>query len=420
MAIVDRVKNILLAPNSEWKVIAEEPSSTGGLLTGYVAPLAAIGAVAGFIGGSLVGRSSLFTGTYRLPVAAGVTLAAFTFVAAIVGVLILSLVINALAPTFGAEKNSARSLKLAVYSYTPAWIAGVLQILPALGVLALLAALYGVYLMYLGLPTLMKAPPDRAVGYTAVSVICALVISIVVSLTGALVVGTGALASGALGGGPLGGSTASSAADVTYDKDSSLGRLQDLGKRMEESGRKMDAAEKRGDSSAQVSAAMEGLGALLGGGRRVDPLSTDQLKAFVPETLAGLPRTHFENERTGIAGLMIARSEATYSDGSGKRIDLEISDSGGASGLVGLASWAQVQSSREDDNGSERTFEQNGRMVHEIASKRGQDELSLIVGERFVVTAKSADVRIDGLRSAVSAMALDKLEGMKDVGVQKD
>ena len=69
-------------------------------------PLAAIGAVAGLIGGSLVGRTLPFIGTYRMPLVAGVGLAVFTFVMAIVGVFLLSIIINALAPTFGGEKNS--------------------------------------------------------------------------------------------------------------------------------------------------------------------------------------------------------------------------------------------------------------------------------------------------------------------------
>ena len=55
MNIVDRVKNICLSPNTEWPVIESEPADTGTLVTGYVIPLSAIGAVAGFIGGSIVG-----------------------------------------------------------------------------------------------------------------------------------------------------------------------------------------------------------------------------------------------------------------------------------------------------------------------------------------------------------------------------
>jgi hypothetical protein len=171
MDLKTRATNILLTPNTEWPVIAEEPSSTGSLLTGYVMPLAAIGAIAGFIGGSLVGTTIPFVGTYRAPIVAGLTAAIFAFVMAIVGVLILAFIIDALAPTFGAQQSRSQALKVAVYSYTPAWIAGVLNILPALGVLGILAGLYGIYLLYLGLPPLMKAPQDKAAGYTAVVVV---------------------------------------------------------------------------------------------------------------------------------------------------------------------------------------------------------------------------------------------------------
>ena len=89
---------------------------------------------------------------------------------AIVSVFVLSLIINALAPTSAAEEQR-QAFKVAVYSYTPAWIAGVLQILPLLGILAILAGLYGLYLLYLGLPQLMKCPQDKAIGYTVVVVV---------------------------------------------------------------------------------------------------------------------------------------------------------------------------------------------------------------------------------------------------------
>ena len=106
MAIVDRVKNICLSPTTEWPVIAAESGSVGSLISGYVAPLAAIGAIAGLIGGSIIGRTIPFIGSYRVPLVAGVSLAVFTFVMAIVGVVILGVIINALAPSFGGEKNS--------------------------------------------------------------------------------------------------------------------------------------------------------------------------------------------------------------------------------------------------------------------------------------------------------------------------
>ena len=420
MNTIDRIKNICLTPTTEWPVIAGEPSSTSSLIGEYVAPLAAVSAVAGFVGNSVVGRSGIFTGTYRLPFTTGLGLAVWTFVGAIVGVFIIAFIINALAPTFGGEKNSERAMKVAVYSYTPAWVAGVLQILPALGVLAILGGLYGLYLLYLGLPVLMKAPAEKAVGYTVVTVICAIILSVVVTATGALV-GFGAMGgAGLLGGSGASSSSASGDGDVQFDKDSPLGKLQELGKSMEESGRKMDAAQKSGDSSAATGAAMEALGTLFGGGKRVDPLEMDQIKSFLPEKLAGLTKQGTgEAEKSGIAGMMISRAEADYSDGGSKTVTLEISDPGGATGLVGLASWASLQTSKEGADGTERTSKVDGRMVHEKSSKNGADEYSVIVGDRFVVTAKSRGMDVAQLRGVVSALDLGRLESMKDAGVQK-
>jgi hypothetical protein len=387
------------------------------LIAGYVVPLAAVGAVAGLVGGSLVGRTLPFVGTYRVPLTVGILAAVFAFVMAIVGIVILSLVINALAPSFGGEKNSAQALKVAVYSYTPAWVAGVLNILPTLGVLVLLAALYGLYLLYLGLPRLMKCPQDKAVGYTAVVVVCAIVITVVVGAVGGVIVGTGMGGSGVFGAGargPIAGD------EVRYDPNSSLGKLQALGEKLDETNKKMDAAQRSGDQGAQMAAAMEGLGTLLGGGKRADPIGIEQLKPFVPETFVGMPKTSSNAERTGLAGLMVSKAEATYDDGADRSVTLEISDTGGVSGLVGLASWVGAQGEKDDDDRYERTAKVDGRLVHEERSKRGGvNEFSLVLGDRFIVSAKGQGVDLDGLKTAVGGLALAKLESMRDVGVQK-
>ncbi|HWF86942.1 MAG TPA: Yip1 family protein [Vicinamibacterales bacterium] len=414
MDAVTRAKNICLAPKTEWPVIAEEQTPTGALITGYVAPLAAIGAVAGLIGGSIVGVTLPFAGTYRVPIVSGLVTAIFTFVMAIVGVFILSFVISALAPTFDGQKNSAQALKVAVYSYTPAWIAGVLHILPLLGLLSVLAAFYGLYLLYLGLPRLMKCPEDKAVVYTAVVVVCAIVLSICIGAVGAAIAGAGMITTGALAGGSR------SRANVQFDKDSALGKLQAFGDKLDESNKKVEAAQKAGDQKAAVAASMEGLATLLGGGKRVDPIGIDQLKPFVPDTFAGLAKKSSNAEKNGIAGLMVSKAEAVYSDGADKRVTLEISDSGGASGLVSLAGWASVQNEKDDENESERTLKVDGRLVHEKLSKNGgTNEFSVVLGDRFVVSASGRGVGLSDLKQAVSGLDLGKLESLKDAGVQK-
>ena len=414
MSIVDRARNICLTPSTEWPVIAAEPTSPGTLISGYVVPLAAIGAVAGFIGGTLIGHTVPYLGTYRVPFFSGIVAALFIFCMAIVGVFVLSLVINALAPTFGGEQNSTQALKVAVYSYTPAWIAGVLQIVPLLGVFGIFAGLYGLYLLYLGLPRLMKCPEDKAVGYTAVVVVCAIVLSIVFTAIGGTIAGAGMIGAGALSG------AARSRSEVQFDKDSAMGKLQDLGKKLEESNKQMEAAQKSGDQKAQTAAAYEGLGTLLGGGKRVDPVAIDQLKTFVPESFAGLPKTASSAEKTGIAGLMVSKADARYGDGAGRTVHLEITDTGGVSGLMGLASWAGVEGEKDDDNGTEKTEKVGGRLVHERTSKRGgANEFAIVLGERFVVSAKGNGVSVSELKGAASGLDLAKLEVMKGAGVQK-
>jgi hypothetical protein len=415
MDIVDRVKKICLTPAAEWSVIEAENSSTGSLISGYVIPLAALSAAAGFIGGSLVGRTLPFIGTYRVPFATGIAMAIFIVVMAIVGVFLLSIIINALAPTFGAQQNTAQALKVAVYSYTPAWVAGVFQILPALGtLLGLIGGLYALYVLYLGLPRLMKCPQDKALGYTAVVVVCAIVITFAVSIVGGMFIGAGAMGAGMMGGGDAG----SPSADVQFDPNSPMGKLQQLGESLEQSANKMEAAEKSGDAAGQVAAAMEGLGAIFGGGKRVEPIAVDQLKVFVPPTFAGLPRTDSSAEKTGIAGLMVSKAEARYGDGAGKTVTLEVVDTGGVSGLMGLASWIGVEGEKQDSSGSERTQKVGNRLVHERISKTGGDnEFGIVLGDRFLVSAKG---RLDlaALKAAVSQLDLAKLEAMKGAGTQ--
>lgn len=411
MDLVQRAKNIVLSPSTEWGVIETEPATTGGLITGYAVPLAAIGAVAGFIGSAMIGTTLPFVGHYRTPFMAALVGAIVAFGMALVGVFVLSLIIDALAPTFGAQKNQIQALKVAVYSYTPAWLAGVLQIVPILGVLGIFAAFYGMYLLYLGLPRLMKSPQDKTLPYALVVIVCAIVVSVAAALVGGLFIGTAAM--GAL-------SSASDSSEVQFDKNSPMGKLQEIAKAAEESNKKMEAAGKAGDPNAQAAAAIEGLGALLGGGKRVDPIAIEELKPLVPETFVGLARKSYSAEKTGFAGLMVSKAEARYADDEGKSVELDISDTGGVSGLMAFAGWAGVEGVKEDDSGSERTYKVDGRLTHEKTSKTGgSNEYAVVLADRFVVTAKGRGVGLETLKAAVGSLDLAKLESMKAAGTNR-
>jgi hypothetical protein len=179
MDIVERVKAILLTPKSEWLVIERESGEPAYLFANYVAILAAIPAVCGFIGTSIVGVSVPVIGTVRIGVVSGIASAIVHYLLAFVMVYVLGLIIDALAPTFNGQKDAPNALKLAVYSMTPAWLAGIFSLIPGLSVLGILG-LYGLYLLWVGLPPLMKVPQEKSTVYAAAVVVCAIVISIVI------------------------------------------------------------------------------------------------------------------------------------------------------------------------------------------------------------------------------------------------
>lgn len=178
MDLIARVKGILLTPKTEWGVIDTESTTVRSLYTGYIMPLAAIPAVAGFIGMTLLGYNVLGT-TIRYPMGAGIQQAVVMYVLSLVGTYVLALIINALAPNFGGQKNQIQALKVAAYSSTASWIVGIFAILPVLAVLSILG-LYSLYLLFLGLPRLMKSPEEKAMPYTVVVIISAIVLFVVV------------------------------------------------------------------------------------------------------------------------------------------------------------------------------------------------------------------------------------------------
>jgi hypothetical protein len=181
MNLIERVKAIILTPRTEWPVIEREPGDVAYLFTNYVAILAAIPAVCGFIGTSLIGISLPGLGTVRVPIVAGLIGAIVGYLLTFAMVYVVALLADLLAPTFGGQKNFENALKLTVYSYTPAWLVGVFLLIPTLGFLAILG-LYGLYLLWLGIPPLMKAPQDRSLLYTIAIIVCAIVIGLIVGL----------------------------------------------------------------------------------------------------------------------------------------------------------------------------------------------------------------------------------------------
>jgi hypothetical protein len=182
----DRIKNILFTPAAEWDRIDGEPATVQGLYSGYACILAAIGPIASLIGGQLFGYAGIFF--HRPPLIGAVVGAIVSYVLSLVGVYVLALIIDALAPSFGGTKNQIQAFKVAVYSWTAAWIAGIFALFPPVSALRIIG-IFSLYLLYLGLPKLMKAPQDKALAYTAVTVVVAIVIWVCIAAVAGAIAG---------------------------------------------------------------------------------------------------------------------------------------------------------------------------------------------------------------------------------------
>lgn len=175
MNLVERAKNILVSPAKEWEVIKTEQTTVNQLIMSYVLLLAAIPAVAGFIGYTVFGVS-WGLGSFQLPFDLGIKWAIVTYVLSIVGVFIIAYIMDMLAPSFGSTKDLVTSMKVVVYSFTASWIGGIFQIFPALSIIAALAGIYSLVLLYQGIKIVKQVPQDKLVGYFVTVIIAFIVV----------------------------------------------------------------------------------------------------------------------------------------------------------------------------------------------------------------------------------------------------
>ena len=409
MNLIQRATNISLNPKAEWPVIAEEATTTADLFKTYIIPLSAIPVVANFIGMSIIGMSMPFVGHFRMPILAGLTTLIISFVLGLVSTYLISLIINALAPTFGGEKNPLQALKVTAFAFTPAWVAGVVNIIPALGMLGLLAALYSIYVLYLGLPILMKTPPEKAAPYTAVSVICSIVLMVIVMTVVGVFGGMSAMSGMHLG-----------TNSQSIETNAAIGELAKMGEKMAEAGKKMENAQNSGDPQAQMNAATEALGAAFGADAKVEVVDMAKLKALLPETLAGLKRSRFEGEKTAMGGFKMSKAEAQYRDDSNRNITLELTDIGGNKMFGAMFAWAMIESDKETDGNYEKMGKLDGRPTHEKFQKDGSSgEYGVLVAGRFMIEARGNNVDMATLKAAANSIGFGHLEAMKNEGVTK-
>ena len=430
-SLVARVKNMILSPRTEWPVVEREPTSIGQLYVSYVAPLALIAAVLALIHVTLIGIHLPFGGTIRQPFTTGLMSLVMTLVGAFIGLLVVGFVINILAPTFDGTRDMRQAVKTAAYAFTPAWVGSIFGLLPAFSTLLQLAAdCYAIYVLYLGLPVMMRAKPEKAAGYTASVVVCTIVLGF---LVGAVMAGVGIAT-----GGALAHLTPTSEATKAVERDQAAATVgnvigsmlgtddkgkQDLGSALSKvaaAGEKQDSAAAASDTSAQeagqaVGGLVAALGGALGGDHRVTPVDFKTLKAMLPEALPGMSRTNASGEAKQGFGMQATNATGNYKGADGSNVEVTIADASAVAGLMEMAESLPQTTNSESDSGYEKDVMLGGHKVHEKYDTRNRHgELQTIVAKRFAVGLTGDGVDMSTLENALGAIDLGRLESLKD------
>jgi hypothetical protein len=369
--LMARAKAIILTPKDEWPKIASETQSSGDVFTRYVIPLAAIGPVASLIGGQIFGYGAFFS--YRPSLMGALGTAVISFLLTLLGVVILTLIADFLAPKFGGEANRARAFKLVAYGSTATWLAGIFGLIPSLGFFSLLG-LYSIYLFYTGATPMMKVPQDKSAAYTAVTILCAIVLAIVVAPITAAV--SGLLFAGS-----------------TYSDTS--GKIELPG------GGTLNA-----DEAEKFAKRMEDAA-----NGKIVPIPAAEMQAMLPGSIGAYQRTATESAAMGQMG---SQAQATY-EGASNRFTLKIVDMSAMGALAGMGAALGVEQSREDAESYERTQTVDGQVRTEAWNKTaGNGKYGIIVANRFLVEADGSAANIDELKAAVSTIDQEELQDLAE------
>ena len=373
---IERAKNLIRSPISEWEVIDSESVDAADLYKTWIMPLAAIPAIAGFVGHSLMGVGA-FGMHYRVPFFAGIFNALLSFVLTLGGVYAFAWILNVLAPYFGAQKNFYQALKIAAYAPVAGWLAGVFLAIPMLSLLALLGGFYSLYLLYIGLPILMVPSKEKEMLYLVAALVGALLLNIML---------------GQITQGMRPSSMNAPHAQISQKLD------------QEKQSKAMEKALQSGD--------LGGMLAALGGGAAKVVSDTEALKKLAPARLGGLKRVSLTVEKLDVP-IRAITLKAKYEGKGDRHITLTIMNSPGVNFLKTMAGLSgAMRSIKKDDGSFEKLSKEKDRLVMQswdAPSARGNYAWSY---KNFIVSLEGRDVPIKTLRKAAGVITSTALDGL--------
>ncbi len=161
--IVDHLIGVFLHPVLEWEAIREEHETLGQAFV-HVASLAAIPVISGFLGTTQYGWEVGQGEPVKLTIESALIMSALYYLVLLGAVYSVGWMIHWMGRTFGALQPLSQCVVLAAYVPTPLFLVGFMQAYPSLWLNLLVgfpALAYSIFLLYIGLPIMMRIPPER-------------------------------------------------------------------------------------------------------------------------------------------------------------------------------------------------------------------------------------------------------------------
>lgn len=143
------------------------------------------------------------------------------------------------------------------------------------------------------------------------------------------------------------------------------------------------------------------------------PLTTDEMKVLLPETLLGMKRSSFT---VGTQMLGINSGNANYTGDGDKSVELTIVDGAGETGASFIALYSMgLMMDREEqtESGFTKTTKINGHRA-EVSESKSDDsiesKISLLVSDRYFVTLEGDKIDLKELEKALNELPLNRMK----------
>jgi hypothetical protein len=185
MNLPEMIKSIVLRPKETWPKLKDEPA-TMGTLYGYALLLAVFPTAAKLIGINLIGSPMMEVsfGSFSVSYFWSVV---FSYILSLIGIRIISFIVDALAPRFGSKRNMLNATKAVVYSWIPYWMAGILYLIPYLALVVVAVSFYSIYVFSIGLPVMMETPREKSFAYVLAVIIISTLVFFFMGATAGLI-----------------------------------------------------------------------------------------------------------------------------------------------------------------------------------------------------------------------------------------